>query len=501
VGLFARLFLPHYCRSPESGFHREMYELLGGAVRGGEGQRIAVAAPRESAKSTLATLFLPLWCICYPETARRHFILIAGDTLAQAQQHIGDIKIELESNPRLAESFPGLRGPGPLWTRDEIVTRNGIKVTARGTGGYIRGLRNRQWRPDLLIGDDLENDVNSRTAEQRDKITEWFFKAFSKSASKEAVIVVIGTVLHTDSLLPRLLANPAFYGRKWQGVIAWSAETGLWEQWERLYTDLSQPPRQRRERADSFFAANRERMLDGTQVIWPAHRSYYDLMKLRVAEGPASFDSEIQNEPVNPRDCLFQSEWFRFFEESELDTADLTLVAAVDPSLGGAGRYNDPSAIICLGRDKLGAVYVLDAEIEKRSPDSIIEAVLELYSRRAPALIGVESVQFQEFFKDELRRRAKEAGIYPPVRGIKSTKDKLLRIQRLQPLVCNGTLRFQKRQHALLDQLRLFPKAEHDDGPDALEMALQMLEKVSKPEGFHFESPRTSTQQLRKVFG
>ncbi len=501
MGLFANLFFPHYCRTPASGFHREMYELLGDAVESGESRRIAVAAPRESAKSTLATLFLPLWCICYPEEAGRRFILIAGDTQSQAQQHIGDIKIELESNPLLAESFPDLCGAGPVWTREEIVTRNGIKVTSRGTGGNIRGLRNRQWRPDLLIGDDLENDTNSRTAEQRDKITEWFYKAFSKSASKDAVIVVIGTILHTDSLLSRLLVNPAFRARKWRGVIAWSAETALWEQWERLYTDLTVGPRERQERADGFFEANRERMLTGTEVIWPAHRSYLDLMKLRVAEGPASFDSEIQNEPVNPRDCLFQPEWLRFFEADEIDPAGLTVAAAVDPSLGGSGRFGDPSAIVCLGRDELGALYVLDADIERRTPDRIIEDVIGLYSRRCPVVIGVESVQFQEFFKDELQRRARQAGVYPPVRGIKSVKDKLLRIQRLQPLVRNGTLRFQKRHHTLLEQLRLFPKADHDDGPDALEMAVQMLEQSAGLDGFRFEGSRTTTQQLKKVFG
>ena len=284
-------------------------------------------------------------------------------------------------------------------------------------------------------------------------------------------------------------------------MIHWSEETALWERWESLYTDLSLDQAEREAQAGCFFEAQRERMLAGTEVIWPAHRSYLDLMKLRIAEGPASFDSEIQNEPVNPRDCLFQPEWFRWFEEEEIDSSGLTLVAAVDPSLGGLGRWGDPSAIICLGRDRNGALYVLEADIQRRSPDRIIEDVLELYARRRPVVIGVETVQFQEFFKDVLEGRAREGGIYPPVRGIKSTKDKLLRIQRLQPLVKNGTLRFQKRHHVLYDQLRLFPKADHDDGPDALEMAVQLMEQAAGPEQFRFDRPRTTTQHLKKVFG
>ncbi len=49
---------------------------------------------------------------------------------------------------------------------------------------------------------------------------------------------------------------------------------------------------------------------------------------------------------------------------------------------------------------------------------------------------------------------------------------KLGRIQRLQPLISSGALRFSRRQVTLLEQLRQFPMGAHDDGPDALEMAV-----------------------------
>ena len=501
IGLFAEIFFPHYCREAPSDFHIELYELLIESIRYRQGHRIAVAAPRESAKSTIATLFLPLWCICYPETAGKRYILIASDTATQAERHLGDIKIELEDNEKLQKSFGHLTGAGPLWTKSEIITNSGVKITARGTGGNIRGLRHRQFRPDLLIGDDLENDRNSQTPEQREKIVDWFFKAFSKTASKTADIVVIGTILHYESLLSKLLSNPAFESRKYQGVISWSAETALWEEWERLYTDMSLPEKERTREADVFFEEHREQMTAGTRVIWPAHRSYYDLVKLRVAEGPASFDSEIQNEPVNPREALFQKEWFTWFEEDEIDLERLTLVAAVDPSLGGKSRHHDPSAIVCLARDENGALYVLEADIQRRTPDAIIDDTLELYARRRPCVIGVETVQFQEFFKDILEKEAAKRGIYPPVRGLKQTKDKKLRIQRLQPLVKSGTLRFQKKHKTLLDELRFFPLAGHDDGPDALEMAVQLMETVAGPKQFHFDRPRTGKEHLKRVFG
>ena len=498
---FAGTFFPHYCRLPGSFFHSEMYDLLGDAVTGRQASRIAVAAPRESAKSTLATLFLPIWCICYPKILGRRYILIASDTAAQAERNIADIKDELEGNSLLAEAFPECCGATDHWRSDEIITASGVKITARGTGGNIRGLRHGPWRPDLLIGDDLENDTNARSGEGREKIVEWFFKAFSKSASRDSAIIVIGTILHRESLLSRLLENPAYESRKYRGVISWSEETALWESWEIIFTNRSLPDKERLLEADVFFETHRERMLAGTKVIWPEHRSYYDMMKLRVTEGPASFDSEIQNEPVNPERCLFQPEWFRYFEERELDVGSMIIVAAVDPSLGGSGDRGDPSAIVCLGVDENGIIFVLDADITRRNPDTIIEDTIELYQRRKPAAIGVETVQFQEFFREVLTRTARERGLYPPVQGIKSSAEKALRIQRLQPLVKNGTIRFRKRHHTLLEQLRYYPLAGHDDGPDALEMAVQMTEKVTRTGDLRFGGPLISGQHLKRIFG
>jgi hypothetical protein len=45
---------------------------------------------------------------------------------------------------------------------------------------------------------------------------------------------------------------------------------------------------------------------------------YDDLMKMRVSDGPAYFDSEKQNEPINPTDCLFQEDWFTFYDPDEM---------------------------------------------------------------------------------------------------------------------------------------------------------------------------------------
>ena len=49
--------------------------------------------------------------------------------------------------------------------------------------------------------------------------------------------------------------------------------------------------------------------------LWPEVGDYHALMLMRESEVPASFDSEKQNEPVNPLDCLFLEEDFRFWDD------------------------------------------------------------------------------------------------------------------------------------------------------------------------------------------
>lgn len=44
----------------------------------------------------------------------------------------------------------------------------------------------------------------------------------------------------------------------------------------------------------------------------------------------------------------------------------------------------------------------------------------------------------------------------------------MLRIESIQPHVMNGLIRLHVSQTVLLDQLRHFPMADHDDGQDAL---------------------------------
>lgn len=493
---FGRAYFPHYFSRPSPEFHRELDAIWQQGVLKGRypltaadtktisrlpGVRRAVAAPRGHAKSTNLTFKGTMHSTLY---GYKHYPIIISDSSEQAEGFLDNIRVEFEENTAILEDFGPLAGS--VWRSNVLVTKTNIKIEAIGSGKKIRGRKHRNWRPDLIILDDVENDENVRTPEQRKKLKDWFDKAVSKCGDDYTDIVYIGTLLHYDSLLAKTLANPAYRSIKYKAVIRFSQADDLWQQWETIFTDLSNDDRE----ADAlaFFQAHKTAMLEGTQVLWEEKLSYYDLMVMRVSEGEASFNSEEQNEPINPDDCLFMEEWFDYYNEAEVNFGDpaFDFFGFIDPSLGKTKR-SDFSAIVTLAKHKgSGYMYVVDADIERRHPDRIIADVLakERWLRASFGhgyrKLGPETNQFQWFLKEELAKASAKAGLYLPIEEVQQTSDKVMRVQTLQPDVKNKYIKFNRRHKRLLEQLTQFPMGAHDDGPDALEGARSIAKKVKR---------------------
>ena len=488
---FGRAYLAHYFVRPSPKFHGELDRIWREGVLKGmnpevdakrisraDGCRRAIEAPRGHAKSTTFTFKDDLHAAVY---GYKHYIIILSDSSEQAEGFLVDIKTELEENAALKEDFGELEGK--VWKSSVILLANGVKIEAIGSGKKIRGRRHKQWRPDLIVCDDLENDENVNTPEQRKKLRDWFYKAVSKAGDTYTDIVYIGTLLHFDALLANVAKNPSYKSVRYQGVISFATNGELWDAWESIFTDLSNDNRQ--EDALEFFQANREAMLEGTAVLWEEKLSYYDLMVIRISEGEASFNSEIQNDPIDPENCTFQEEWFDFWDDEGKAQPDFSdpkflFVGANDPSLG-KNKKSDTSSIIALAKDtQTGYLYVVIADIAKRKPDQIIEDALDASRRlqreykRPYYKFGVETVQFQYYFAEIMRQRAAAVGEYLPIEEINSTQNKDARIQSLQPFVKNGYIKFSKKHKTLLKQMTEYPMGKNDDAPDGLQMAVKL---------------------------
>jgi len=483
---FARFYFPHYLKRPNSKFHDFLYEILPKAVHDKRKVRWAIAAPRGSAKSTVINCIFPIWCMAYN---KKKFIILISNTVNQAVDFLADIKKELEGNMRLMRDFPHLCGKGAVWRADEIITRNDIKVLALGTGSKIRGRRFGTERPDLLLGDDLEDLEMVRSKAQRDAIREWFNKdvMFVGSEAEKLDIFVIGTIIGHEALLNRLI-NPAIYP-DWNSKVFKAVEkfsdSPLWDEWAEIYTNPLD--KDRIQHAREFFEKNKEEMLRGAEVLWPEGDPYYDLMVHKLTD-PSGFLTEKQNESLDTTKVKILERDLKWFHSLSRDFAfvkELPRFGAIDPSLGKHTHTGDPSVILTLAWDKDNKVaYVIDIDMQRRSVDRQIKDILRAYERHIWAMFGVETTAFQYVLSELLRSEMKKAGMLIPIKEIDNKSNKQLRIESLFPFMRDGTILFDRdkfekkvRYREAMDQILRYTgeKNDADDVLDALEMAFSLV--------------------------
>lgn len=458
---FCRAYFPGYMRGKgKSVFHEYAFKRLPRMLRQTKSQQLAVAAPRGEAKSTIASILFTIYCAV---AKAKRCILIVSDSAEQAKMILSDVKAELDGNERLMADYPAETGVGPSWQKHSIVTNGGTMIKAVGATTRVRGLRFGSHRPDLLILDDLENDQNVASVEQRDKLERQILSSFVNLGGRgeKFDIVYLGSLLGSDSVLSRIIKNPKWDSRVFSAIVSWPSRMDLWDQWESIALESGS------DAARAFYKANEKDMLAGSAVSWPGQTSLYALMERRLIAGKRAFEAEYQNKPIATQGAIFDS--LTSFEDMPENPDQCDALGAIDPSLGG--KNGDPSAILVGYRSrKTGRLFVTNAEIARRQPSEIIERALSLNKTRKVSVWRVESVQFQEFFAQELAGRGANEGNPINVKPWKSSERKESRIEALEPYISNGRIQTSKRLGALNDQLRAYPEVDHDDGADALAM-------------------------------
>ncbi len=207
---FRRYYFPQCSTISDADFHKELSETLFQMTLN-RGVKHAIAAPRDSGKSTIVSMIYVIYCICY---GIEEFIVLISSTSDQAAGFLSHIKNEFETNERLIHDFPDVceKGKPPRWTRNEIVTRNKVKVLALGTGQQIRGRRNKEFRPSLILLDDIETDETAQNPENFNKLEDWVTKAVLKAGTAKTNAIYIGTIHNYNSLLAKFTSKDAYSG-------------------------------------------------------------------------------------------------------------------------------------------------------------------------------------------------------------------------------------------------------------------------------------------------
>ncbi|TWU27571.1 Terminase-like family protein [Bythopirellula polymerisocia] len=410
---------------------------------------LVVSMPPQHGKSMLCSHYLPAWYLGkFPD---RRVILTSyeADFAASWGRKARDL---LEQHGHLFGVRVNRRSSAA--NRWDLEGREG-GMTAAGVGGPITG----KGAHLLIVDDPIKNDEEARSSTFREKQWQWWQSVATTRLRPGALMVVIQTRWHRDDLTGRILHQARDTGDRWKVV--------------------------------KFPALAEEHDILGRkpgEALWPEVFTQERLEQVKATHTNYYWSSLYQQNPQAegsaewPDDFFGPDIWFNEWPA----TWDCKVVA-LDPSKGVESKFGDYSAFVMLMVSD-GVLYV-DADLAVRNTTIITETAVEIQLEFRPDWFGVEVNQFQELLANDLLRRGQERGIMMPIYTINNQVNKLVWIRRLTPYLSRHQIRFKGGSAGaklLVEQLRDFPNGSHDDGPDALEMAMrlarQLFHEISYPE-------------------
>lgn len=422
----------------------------------GRRKRIIIEAPPRHGKSEATSRRLPAYLFGLDPSFK---IALASHTLDLAEEMARDVKTILGSDS-YQSVFPRTRMAQGGDSRDRAdlfdIQGGGLfKAVGVGSGFTGRGFTHG------IIDDYCKDRADANSSTKRDANWRWYTSVFHKRQARDAGILITATRWHEDDLIGRIKKKIASGESEPFDVLTLPA----------LATDRLHPddPRKPGEALWPWFrtAAQHEQ----NRKLEPRDFAALEMQDPR-AEGGTEWDASL----FAGKDLWFD-DWPK----------NLTLlVIALDPSKGKHANHGDYSAYVILGRTPDGTLWV-EADIQRRNVIKIVDDGFQIFKRieretgNEVDAFGCESDQFQELLVSEFKRISQKDGIQIPMCGITTGGvAKEVRIRRLTTHFTSRNMRFRATPgtRLLVSQLEQFPIADHDDGPDALEMARRLANKL-----------------------
>lgn len=443
--------------TPVPYFHKEWWDLVCS-----DAANVAIAAPRQHAKSTAITHAYTLASVLFRE--HRH-VLIVSDTESQSSAFLGQIKTELQENENLKDLFEIEKFVKDSETEIIVEFKDGeqFRILAKGAGQALRGTTWRNCRPDLILCDDMENEELVMNKDRREKFRFWFLNALLQCRSVDGKVRLVGTVLHMDSLLERMLPKPwvkstiktpvkTLFGRGGKGPGGWLAV---------------------RYRAHSD---------DFRDILWSDRYNRQWLENVRdgyIGQGyPEGYSQEYLNIPLDETASYFKRSDFHHMTEEDF-LKPMRYYAACDLAISDAERA-DYSVFVIVGIDESGTMHVQHMVRGRFDSHEIISTILALHRQYNPELFGIEQGAIKHAIGPFLNDTMRKTGVYPNMLPLVPTKDKQTRARSIQARLRAGGVKFNKDTEwypVMEDELARFPRDLHDDCVDALAWIGLMLDK------------------------
>ena len=442
-------------------FHREMWRYICSP-----NTKVAIAAPRSHAKSTVVTHAYILASALFRDQS---YIIIVSDTATQSTQFLGDIKKELLENDDLRNLF-GVRGLLKD-TEDDIICEMDdnhlFRIQAKGSEQKLRGLKWKNRRPGLIVGDDMENDEIVMNRDRRIKFKRWFYGALLPALSDKGKIRIVGTILHLDSLLENLMPSSLL-----SNVL--NGHKSIIREDLKEYTNAKLPWKSIKYRAHTD---------DFKKLLWPEKKSAEEFKAAKAdysRQGLGDvYSQEMLNIPMDESDTFFRKADFNPMKVED-KKKKLVYYATCDLAVSQSQKA-DFSAFAVAGMDGDGKLFLVNMYKERLDSLGIIETVFMIQRIYAPVLFGFEKGTIQKAIGPVLSVEMQKQGVYINTVLIAPSQDKLTRARSIQARMRAGAVRFDKEgdwYQPFEEELLRFPRDKHDDQVDAMAYMGLLLDRM-----------------------
>jgi len=429
----AKVLFPNRFNLPFSPLHVPIFE----AIDNDDKQLVVIAAPRGIGKTSTVNLAYPAKKILFRE---KKFIVPISSTATQAVMQSENLKRELLTNPAICEIFGPMKSDS--FSKDQWITTSGTMVLPRGSGQQVRGILFGDFRPDLIIIDDLENPEDVKNEDSRKKLKEWFFADVMNSVNrslKNWKIVVIGTLLHEDSLLANLLED-----KNWNPIILSLCDDDYNSNWPDFMSNEDV-----RKLADSY---RKQGMLD-------------------------VFYREYRNIAISTEDAVFMAKYFQYHNEAELSLdKNIENIVIVDPAKT-VKLHSAESAVIGIGLNLItGKIHQRDLIAKKMHPDELYDAMFGMCQALNAKVLGVEVTSLNEFITYPIKNEIISKKMNLELVELNARGSKEERIASLVPLYRRGMITHNPANCGPLEaQLLSFPRSKRWDCMDAEAYVVEMM--------------------------
>lgn len=456
-------FITDHTRHPNAEFHLDIFDELAWGD-----QFMAMIVPRSYAKSTITSENFVTYLACeyprlkkmYDETGKspvypfRKVMAVSG-TGPKGEEIMYHVRQELETNENILAEYGNIQGD--TWTNRLIRTKDGFEFKVGGRGCQVRG-----FRPELFIGDDIEDDEEVDSDEQMEKTRKWLDSAVINTLDEiECRGFFIGTDLHPDGALRYLSNKPKFVTKEYWAYI--------------------------------------DRIEEAGYELWPSKWPHDRLQERKAMIGARAFRQEFLNDPMISENPIIMREWFQQYEPESamfqnLLQQSLYTVQCCDPAISKSDKA-DFTALVTVSAtfEKDPRIFVRVGGVVQDHWDlgRTVTEIFRLHTKFGCNEVGIETVAYQQALADEFERYLETHRRNLPVRKLVPDRDKERRTNAEAPAIERGRVYVDLRDpltKKLVDQCVNFQPGKTNIKKDLMDAFVYCLYLIREWGGRHQQS-------------